>query len=131
MIKTLNKMSINETVKSFLLHKHHEFAEKTRIGRAAERIWVKHQFKEKGILNPQNYSQKEMNMFYSVIAANYVHLHEAFPQVFDTARVYDAKILGLEPGKTITNADLYLTRVRKCGLTAPTHSSIPSLRWWR
>jgi len=104
-------MSINETVKSFLLHKHHEFAEKTRIGRAAERIWVKHQFKEKGILNPQNYSQKEMNMFYSVIAANYVHLHEAFPQVFDTARVYDAKILGLEPGKPITNADLYLTRV--------------------
>ena len=104
-------MSINETVKSFLLHKHHEFVQKTRIGRAAERIWVKHQFKEKGILNPQNYSQKEMNMFYSVIAANYVHLHEAFPQVFDTARVYDAKILGLEPGKTITNADLYLTRV--------------------
>ena len=104
-------MSINETVKSFLLHKHHEFAEKTRIGRAAERIWVKHQFKERGLLNPKNYSQKEMGSFYNIVARNYVYLHQTFPQPFSTNNVYDSRILGLEPGKNITHAELYLQRV--------------------
>ena len=104
-------MGINETVKSFLLQKHHEFASKTSLGRAAQRVWVKHQFMEKGILNPANYTQEQMNEFYGIIAANYIHLHETYPQVFSTSRVYDKELLGLPEGKDITHADLYLHRV--------------------
>lgn len=104
-------MGINETVKSFLLQKHHEFASKTRLGRAAQRVWVKHQLQEKGILNPTNYNQPQMNTFYDAIVANYIYLHETHPQTFLTDKVLDRDLLKLEAGKEITHADLYLHRV--------------------
>ena len=104
-------MGLNETFKGVLLQQYHEFASKTRLGRAAQKIWVKHQFVEKGILNPANYTQQQMDTFYGIIAANYIHLHETYPQTFSTDRVYDRELLGLPEGKEITHADLYLHRV--------------------
>ena len=100
-------MSLNETVKSFLIHREHQSA----LGRAAQRVWVKHQLQAKGILNPENYNQPQMRVFYDAIVANYIHLHQAHPQTFDAKLVMDRGLLNLQAGQQITHADLYLTRV--------------------
>ena len=100
-------MSLNETVKSFLIHREHQSA----LGRAAQRVWVKHQLQARGILNPENYNQPQMRVFYDAIVANYIHLHQAHPQTFDAKLVMDRGLLNLQAGQQITHADLYLTRV--------------------